>query len=233
MPLGASWGSLGASWGLSWDSVGPFGGPLGALLGPLGASWGLLGLLLGAPLVGDTNLIDFGSPLGAQGSAQRHPKSNPKRIKIKHDFEHRKSTSPRPSWGRLGAILERFRSHIREQKPWKTIGFSLVFSKFVFLHKKHRKSRPGPNLEPILVPKRPKWEPKRHPKRVPKTIKKMFKTRSDFWGSQGPPRVQGTTSGEGILVLFGAGGNLKEGGNSSLTADPRTTRQPTCWQLIL
>ena len=64
----------------------PLEGSLGPIGGPPGASWEAVGRLLGPPggLVGETNLIAFGSPCGngTKRSAQRHPNLNLKWIKI-------------------------------------------------------------------------------------------------------------------------------------------------------
>ena len=49
-------------------------------------------------------MTDFGS----QNGAQREPKSDPKRTKIDYKNQCEKNTSSRPSWSRLGTILDRF-----------------------------------------------------------------------------------------------------------------------------
>ena len=54
------------------------------------------------------------------------PKRDLKRTKIEDKFRHRKRSSSRPSWGRLGAILGHFRSPLGVI----FVDFSLVFKAF-------------------------------------------------------------------------------------------------------
>ena len=92
--LGTSWRIFGSSWGVfraSWVV--------------LGWSWSDLEGHLAARLFSNDFSVDVGVVLGGQKGAQIiDSKTTPKRTKIDHDFEHRKSTSSRPSWGPLGLI---------------------------------------------------------------------------------------------------------------------------------
>ena len=69
------------------------------------------------------------SPRGPQRAPKRDPKSRPKRTKIDDNFEHRKSSPPRPSWGRLGAILGRFQCPLGEQQAFQNQWFYNCFVK--------------------------------------------------------------------------------------------------------
>ena len=110
------WGLLGASWGAFWG-----------LLAPLGGSWGPLGGLLGASWGDNRKKSKNRPPKWTILGPKMGPKWDPKRTKIEDKIEHQKSTSLRPPWGRLGAILGRFRCLWGGQKSSKFIGFYKVF----------------------------------------------------------------------------------------------------------
>ena len=101
--MGRSWALLGVlgvalrgSWvalGRSWRFLGELSGPLEAHLGLLGASWelswGLLGPswgLLGAPLLGDMNWVDFGTLFRSQKGSQKAPKIEAKSHQKRSQF---------------------------------------------------------------------------------------------------------------------------------------------------
>ena len=120
-PLGASLGLLGTFLGALEASWAPLGASRGAFLEPLGASWGTLGAPLGRRPEKGQKTIPKMTHLGSQ-------KSDQKRTKIEDKIEHRKSTSSRPSWERLGPILGRFRCPL-EVTECTLPAVALVFSK--------------------------------------------------------------------------------------------------------
>ena len=127
------WGPLGASWEVPWCLLGASWWLLGAFWMPLGRSWGALGALLGGlgAVWGHRSLfgrflVRFLLQLGSKKAPQKRPKWSPKPIKIEDKFRHRKRTSSRPSWGRLGAILGHFRSPLGSQ----ILIFQLFFHAF-------------------------------------------------------------------------------------------------------
>ena len=123
--LGRSWAALGRSWpllGRSWVLL----ASLGSALGPLLAA-------LGAILERHAKIIKNHEKIDAQNDGFWLPKAPPNDTKIapKSDKKSmqktkRKKNEIRPSWGRLGVILDRFGSPL----GLIFIDFSLVFKAF-------------------------------------------------------------------------------------------------------
>ena len=124
--LGCLVGARGCLLGASWVPFGPLLGPPGRVLGPLGRLLGPLGAILKFESEFGQILAPQRVPKGSQKGVKMAPKWDPKRTKIEDKFRHRKKTSSRPSWGRLGAILGHFRSPLGV----KNVDFSLVFKAF-------------------------------------------------------------------------------------------------------
>ena len=74
------------------------------------------------------------------------PKGHPKRTKIEDEIEHQKSTSLRPSWERLGAILGHLWCHLGGKNHQKTLENVGSRENLDFQEDKVSRGRLGPNL---------------------------------------------------------------------------------------
>jgi len=128
------------------------------------------------------------------------PKRDPKRTKIEDKFRHRKKTSSRPSWGRLGTILGRFGSPL----GLKNHDFSLVFIDFRenSLFAKNIVSRAvlGPTWHDLGRFWLPFWHPfgtQDGQKTMLKNIKKKKRKKSENGGARGQKPEQLKTESDG------------------------------------
>ena len=162
-----------------------------------------------------------GAPKGTQNRTQNGSKSSTILNIEKVPLQDRLGGVLGRSWSVFGAIFE----STNLEKPLVFLGF---FQNSFFYKKCIARAVLDRTWSQFWCPRGPNGSPRGTQNGSKKRSKKCSKQDLIFEGPRAHPGLRAQPEEVAMSHFLGLGGNLKEGGNSSLTADPRTTRQPTC-----